>query len=312
MSLESACSYLLPRLSLYSVSFLPGQPVSRISLLVPPASHVSLFNLFPAWTACLSNQPAVPPAPSVSLSSLFPASAAGLSNQPARPSCLVCLLCLPPVSKKVCVDILSCPLSLPPVSSLYQLSPFSTTCPLSLPLVSSLYHLSPLSTTCPLSQPPVSSLYHLSPLSTIYLLSLPSVSSLYHLSPQQASTFYLVESSVFHKPFSSQHVPLVSGCPLSTTSLLKIPVNSIFSTACLCGYVCSLSPLSLSTTCPLTVCPLSISPVSKSPSVSSLYRLSLITFCLLSLPPVSKSLSISSHHRIFLNHQLFPVTTACL
>jgi hypothetical protein len=58
MSLESACSYLLPRMSLYSVSFLPLQHVSRISPLVPPAPHVSLFSLFPASAACLSNQPA--------------------------------------------------------------------------------------------------------------------------------------------------------------------------------------------------------------------------------------------------------------
>jgi hypothetical protein len=77
LPLEAACSYLLPRMSLYSVSFLPLQPASRSSLLVPPASCVFF------------------------VSRLSP--------------------------NKACVDILSCPLSLPSpqqarVSCLYHLS----------------------------------------------------------------------------------------------------------------------------------------------------------------------------------------------
>jgi hypothetical protein len=142
MSLESACPYLLPRMSLYSVSFLPLQPVSRISLLVHCASHVSLFSLFLASAACLS-------------------------NQPARTSCPACLFiqalsCLCSLSlESACSDLLPC-------MSLYS----ALSCLCSLSLESDCSYLQPrvssLSPTCLLKKQvlisyPVPSLYHLSP-----------------------------------------------------------------------------------------------------------------------------------------------------
>jgi hypothetical protein len=127
-------------MSLYSVSFLPLQHVSRISLLVPPAPHVSF---------------------SVSFLPLQPVSRIRLLVPPA--SCVFFVSYLSP--KKASVDILSCPLSLPPVSSTSKCqSSISST-----PVFSS----NRLLLMIPVSGPPLFTISLLNiPLSSLYSLSL--------------------------------------------------------------------------------------------------------------------------------------------